>query len=177
MVMKESFTRLRKEVEPRWVSEYCSKFYPDKVVRYRVPLGPIPEELVRLYGLEKAIRMYRPWRPEADALVIDKDRLILIEAKVHKIMDGLSKLPMYKSLIQHTPELAPFKHLPIEMQLLVVKAIEPWITLAKEYGVKLIEWAPTWVQEYFLQRDLYWTRESVELRERRKEILKRLGFV
>ena len=176
MVMRETFTRLRREVEPRWVSEYCAKFYPDKPVRYRVPLGPIPEELVAKYGLSKAIRAYRPWRPEADALVIGDRRLILIEAKVFKVMDGISKLPIYAKLVPETPELNPYKTWPVEMQLLVVKAIEPWITIARDLGIKLVEWAPTWVQEVWVQRDLYWTREAVELRERRKEVLRRLGF-
>jgi len=169
-------TKLRREIEPRWVAEYCSKFYPGLVVKYRVPLGPVPEELVKQVGLEKALRQYRPWRPEADALVFTPEKLVLIEGKVFRIMDGLAKLPMYKLLIPATPELQQFTHLPIHMQLLVVKAVEPWITLAKSTGVELVEWAPTWVQQVFLQRDRYWTREAVALRERRKEVLRRLGF-
>jgi len=54
--------------------------------------------------------------------------------------------------------------------------VEPWVTLAKSVGVELVEWAPTWVQQVFMQRDRYWTREAVALREKRKEVLRRLGF-
>jgi len=176
-VMKEMFTKMRREIEPKWVAEYCSKFYGKYAVRYRCPLGPVPKELVELHGLEKALRMYRPWRPEVDALVIAKDKLILIEAKVRKVMDGLSKLPIYKMLVPQTPELKVYHGWPIEMELLVVKAVEPWITVAKNMGIRLVEWAPTWVWEIWRQRDLYWTKEAVELRERRKEVLKRLGFI
>jgi len=175
--MRESFTRVRREIEPRWVSEYCAKFYPNYPVRYRVPLGPVPEEMIKEHGLSKAIRMYRPWRPEVDALVIQPRQLILIEAKVFKVMDGLAKLPIYKTLFHQTPELAPYRGFPVEMHLLVVRAVEPWITAAKTHGVKLIEWSPVWVREVWLQKDLYWTREAVELRERRKQVLRRLGFI
>lgn len=170
------FTKLRSEVEPRWCSEYCLKFYPDLPVRYRVPLGPIPREMIDKYGLSKAIRMYRPFRPEVDALVIAPDKLILVEAKVHRVMDGISKLPVYRDLVPLTPELAPYKTYPVEMQLLVVKKWEPWTSLCEKYGIRMVDWAPTWVQEYFVRRDLYWTKEQVELRERRKEVLKRLGW-
>jgi len=170
------FTRLRRNIEPKWVSEYCTTFYPDRPVRYGQPLGPIPEDLIKEHGLEKAIRMYRPWRPECDALIINKNKLILVEAKVRKILDGLAKLPIYKRLIPETPELAPYKGWPIVMRLLTVRAYEPWITIARELGIELVEWAPTWVKEIWIQHDLYWTREAVELRERRKEVLKRLGF-
>jgi len=175
--LKEMFTRLRREIEPRWVAEYIVKFYPHYPVRYRVALGPVPEELVKAHGLSKALRIYRAWRPEADALLILPDRLVLVEAKIFKVMDGISKLPIYKALIPKTPELAPYHHLPVEAKLLLVRAVEPWITAAKEYGIELVNWVPTWVEEIWLQRDLYWTKEAVELRERRKEVLRRLGFI
>lgn len=174
--MKEGFTRIRREVETKWVAEYCAKFYPDFPVRYNVRLGPPREELVRLYGLEKALRMSQPWRVRADALVIKPDELILIEGKLYRPLDGLSKLPMYKSLIPSTPELAAYKHLPVRMQLLVVEVSSSIEELARQHGVELVKWAPTWVIEVWREKDLYWTKEAVELRERRKEVLRRLGF-
>ena len=95
-VVKRPFTKLRREIEPKWVAEYCAKFYPNDIVKYRCPLGAPPRELVEEHGLEKALRLYRPYRPEVDALVITKTSLILIEAKVHRYVDGLAKLPLYK---------------------------------------------------------------------------------
>jgi len=171
-----TFSRIRREIEPRWVAEYCVKFYPNYPVRYRCPLGPIPEQLEEMYGVGKGKRVFRPWRPEVDALIILPDRLILVEGKVFKYMDGVSKLPVYKSLVPQTPELKPYWHLPIEMHFLIVKELA-WVKEAAErMGVKLIAWAPVWVQEIWLERNKYWTKEMVELRERRKEVLRRLGF-
>jgi len=158
------------------VAEYCQHAFPKFTVRYRCPLGPVPQELVQQHGLEKALRLYRPWRPEADALVVGDRELILIEGKVFKVLDGLAKLPVYRKLIPHTPELAAWRDWPVKMLLLVVRAVEPWVTAAREMGVELVEWAPTWVQQVWARRDRYWTREAVELREKRKEILRRVGF-
>ena len=172
-----TFTHLRREIEPRWVAEYVVRFYKDYPVRFRVPLGPIPERLTEEFGKGKAVRMFRPWRPEVDAIVIKPDRLILIEAKIFKYMDGLSKLPVYKALVPQTPELKPYERFPIEMELVLPGRI-PWVeNAAKAAGVKTVIWAPVWIQEIWIERDKYWTKETVELRERRKEILRRLGFV
>uniref|UniRef100_A0A7V4CP26 Uncharacterized protein n=1 Tax=Fervidobacterium pennivorans TaxID=93466 RepID=A0A7V4CP26_FERPE len=128
------------------------------------------------YGLTKGTRVFRPWRPEVDALIVAKDKLILIEAKLYRVYDAVAKLPIYKMLVPETPELSLWRHLPVEMQLLVVKITEPWKSIAEKVGIKLVDWAPSWVQEIFWERDLYWTREAIEMRERRKEVLKRLGF-
>jgi len=83
-------TKLRREIEPRWVSEYVAKHYPNFPARYRVPLGPIPAEITKVYGEEKGIKIARPWRPEVDALVLAQKKIILIEAKIFKVMDGLA---------------------------------------------------------------------------------------
>ena len=88
-------TKSRREIEPRWVSEYVATHYARHKVRLRVPLGPVPEYLKKAHGTPKAIRIYRPWRPEVDCLVIMPGALVLIEAKIFKYMDGLSKLPVY----------------------------------------------------------------------------------
>jgi len=170
------FTKLRREIEPKWVSEYVAKFYPDFPVRFRVPLGAVPKELEKEHGLWKAIRTWRPWRPEVDAIVIRPGELTLIEGKIFKTMDGLSKLPVYASLVPETPELESYRSYKVAMQLLCVHALD-WIKqAAKKSGIEVVEWAPTWVEEIWLERDKYWTPEAVSLRERRKEVLRRLGF-
>jgi len=169
-------TKIRRDIEPRWVSEYILAHYPDAESRPRCPLGPIPKEMEELYGPEKARRAYRPSRPEADALVILKDKLILIEGKIQKLSEGLSKLPMYKSLIPETPELQAYKTLPVEMHLLVVRPI-PWVLVAAEKsGVKVVQWAPPWIIPIWEERDKYWLPDAVAQREERKQKMRELGF-
>ena len=170
------FTKLRREIEPKWVAEYCVVHYPRYSVRYRCPLGPIREDLVEMYGAKMATALSRPIRPEVDALVIKPDQLILIEAKIFKYMDGLAKLPLYKAMIKETPELKEYAKLPVYMQLIIPTHI-PWVeAYAREANVEIIVWAPAWVLEIWRQRDLYWQKPAVELREWRKEILTRLGY-
>jgi hypothetical protein len=168
--------KIRREVEPRWVSEYVAANYQGYEVRFRVPLGPYLPGTAEQMGSDKARRVSRPWRPEVDAIVLHTERLILIEGKIFKTMEGLSKLPVYKSLVPDTPELQAYKDRAIEMQLLVVRPL-PWVLMAAEKaGVHVVEWAPPWIVEIWEERDKYWTPQAVKTREERKEVLKKLGF-
>lgn len=171
-----SITKLRRNIEPRWVSWYIKEHYPDGEVRLRCPLGDVPDELKQLHGPAKALKVYRAWRPEVDALVILPDALLIIEAKIFKYMDGLSKLPIYKSLIRKTPELEVFKDKPIIMHLLIPKAI-PWIiAAAPDLDVEVKVDAPDWVLKIWGERDKYWQPAARMERENRKALLKKLGW-
>jgi len=169
-------TKLRRSIEPRWVSWYIKEQYPDAEVRLRCPLGPIPDELKQLYGPAKAARVYRPSRPEVDALVVLPGALVLIEAKIFKYMDGLAKLPVYKALVSKTPELAVFSDRPVIMHLLLPVAI-PWVkAAAPELGVEVYTVAPEWVLQIWEERDKYWQPAARMKRAERKALLEKLGF-
>ena len=169
-------TRTRRHLEPRWVSWYCAKHYSKEIVKLRCPLGPIPEELRKLYGNAKALKVYRPSRPEVDACVIKPAGITLIEAKVQKFMDGLSKLPVYKSLVPVTPELQPWKDLPIEMLLLTPRGVD-WVkTAAARLDVKVLTEAPDFILKYWEERDKYWTKPYLKKRLARKRKLEELGY-
>jgi len=169
-------TKVRREIEPRWVSEYVTSNYPAAEIRLRVPLGPFVAGLAEQMGADKARRVSRPWRPEVDAVVVLKDRLILIEGKIFKTMDGLSKLPVYRDLVSTTPELEQFKEREIEMQLLIVRPLSWVLTAAEKAGVKVVEWAPPWIVTIWEERDKYWAPEAVAAREERKKVLRKLGY-
>lgn len=171
-----TFTRPRRELEPRWVSEYMATTFPKAEVRFRVPLGGVPKDLEKDYGLFKALRVYRPSRPEVDAAARWTNKTILVEAKIFKYMDGLAKLPVYKSLLPTTPEL---KHWPTDviMELLIPAPIT-WVkSAALEMGVKVVDsFVPEYIKQAWDERDKYWTKEAIELREERKRKLQELGI-
>jgi hypothetical protein len=169
-------TKLRREVEPRWVAEYVTAHYGGYEARYRVPLGPPLTGTAEQMGTEKALRISRPWRPEVDAVIIEPERLILVEGKIFKVMDGLSKLPIYASLVPETPELADHKHKSIVMELLVVRPLSWVLTAAEKAGIKVVEWAPPWIVQIWEERDKYWAPEAVKLRNERKKVLSKLGY-
>lgn len=176
MVKVLGFTKLRRSIEPRWVSWYIKETYPNAEVRLRCPLGPIPDALKELYGPAKAARVYRPSRPEVDALVILPGALLLIEAKIFKYMDGLAKLPVYGALVPKTPELMVFSKKPVIMHLLIPKAI-PWVmAAAPDLGVEVYTHAPAWLMEIWEERDKYWQPDARMRRADRKALLEKLGF-
>jgi len=150
--------------------------YPKNEVRMRVPLGPIPQETSAQYGLMKGLRVYRPWRPEVDAVARLPEKTVLVEAKIFKYMDGLSKLPVYKSLLPSTPELAHWPQT-VEMVLLIPAKIE-WVrAAAQNTGVKVVsDYAPEYIKQVWDERDRYWTKEAITKREERKQKLRELGI-
>lgn len=171
-----AFTRPRRELEPRWVSEYMAATYPKAEVRMRVPLGPIPKETQADYGLMKGLRVYRPWRPEVDAAARWMDKTIFVEAKIFKYMDGLSKLPVYKSLLPDTPELA---HWPkdVIMELLIPAPITWVLSAAQNFGVRVVSsFVPEYIKQAWDERDKYWTKEAIQLREERKLRMQAAGI-
>ena len=177
MVRSLGFTKVRREIEPRWVSWYIKENYPDAEIRLRCPLGPIPDELKELYGPAKAARVYRPSRPEVDALVVLDDAILLVEAKILKYMDGLAKLPVYAALVRKTAELDVLMPRKIIMHLLLPRQI-PWVrSVAQELGVTVKISSPQWVMDIWEERDKYWTPTARMRRNDRKAILKGLGFV
>ena len=158
------------------MSWYIKQNYPNAEVRLRCPLGPIPDALKEMYGPAKAARVYRPSRPEVDALVILPDAFHLIEAKIQKYMDGFAKLPVYAALVKHSPELSILLPRKIVLHLLLPREI-PWITsIAAEFGVTVKASAPDWVMEIWEERDKYWTPSAKRRREDRKRVLAALGF-
>ena len=171
-----TFTKTRRELEPSWVSWYCAKTWPKDEIRYRVPLGPVPAEITKAYGETKGINVYRPWRPEVDALVIQKGGIVLLEAKIQKFMDGLSKLPVYKSLIPTTPELLKYRAYPVELRLLIPASVAWVVASAHAQNILVIVDAPDYILDAWNDRDKYWTKEATEERDRRKQKLKELGL-
>jgi hypothetical protein len=171
-----AFTKPRRELEPRWVSEYVAQTFPKAEVRQRVPLGPIPKETQKDYGLMKGLRVYRPWRPEVDAAARWGNKTFLVEAKIFKYMDGLSKLPVYKGLIPSTPELAHWPET-VEMILLIPAPIT-WVQQAAvDLDVRVVSnFVPDYIKQAWDERDKYWTREAIAAREERKRKLEEAGF-
>lgn len=127
---------------------------------------------MKLYGEHKALRIHRPWRAEVDALVIKPGAIELIEAKIQKFMDGLSKLPVYKALIPTTPELREYVNLPVQMTLLMPTRI-PWVNAAAaQLDVHIHVEAPDFILKAWNERDKYWTKPYVERRLKRKKNLR-----
>lgn len=130
------------------LSEYIRLHLQGMIVRQNCPLGLVPESLVADFGPRAALRIARKMRPEVDALVIAPDKLILIEAKVIRWVDGISKLPLYAALIPDTPELVQYKDRPVVMRLIMPYVQDNMLSVAKRMGVEVVEFTTPEVDQY-----------------------------
>lgn len=137
-----------KQRERRYVPEYVEEKYPDRVsVFYNMAVGPAPEELTKAHP-EIPLTHFRRWRKWVDAVVILTDKIILIEGKIRKPMDGLGQLLVYRDLLPDTPELRPYFPRHVEMWLVTPRPDPRIINIANSYGVNIEIWSKPWVDEY-----------------------------
>jgi hypothetical protein len=160
-----------KKRERRYVAEWVSARYPKATVKLNVPLGPVPKALEEEVGLYKAMKVFRPWRAKADAIVILPDRMLVVEGEIRDPRSALGDLLVYRDMIDSTPELEPYRHLRREFWLVV-----PWTTTwVKEYAEKnnidIDIYCPDWIKDYVEELGKYFTPEGREKREERKRRL------
>lgn len=137
-----------KQRERRYVPEYCEKTYPERVaIFYNMAVGPAPEELNRLHP-EVPLAAFRRWRFWIDAVVILQDRMILVEGKLRQVQGGLGQLLFYQWMLPQTPELAPYKHLAVEMVLVIPKPDPRILGFADRMGITVDVYRPEWAMEY-----------------------------
>jgi hypothetical protein len=137
-----------KQRERRYVPEYVNEKYPDRVaVFYNMAVGPAPEELWKNHP-EIPYEHFRRWRFWIDAVVVLRDKMVLIEGKIRDPASGLGQLLMYKALLPETPEISPYRALPVEMILVTPRPDPRVIGVAATLGVKVDIWTKPWVQEY-----------------------------
>jgi len=169
-------TKLRAEHETRYVSEWVLQNYPKDTVKYRCPLGTAPDMWLKTMGMEKALRSYRPFRPEVDACIITRNELILIEGKIMRVLDGAAKLIIYRDLVDITPEL---QHLaPLKRRAIVLTPQPPgWAkTITEKHKIEFEIYKPDWLTDYWEWMNKYWTAEERVEREQRKAILQKTGY-
>lgn len=162
--------------EGRLIAEYIAeKFAKDRVI-FGCPLGPVPEKMIATLGPRKALRMARGLRPEVDALVIRDHQLILVEAKIQRWVDGIAKLPLYKSLIPTTPELQEYKDYEAEMRLCFPWASETIEEAARNAGVVLDVYHQPWVDDYLTELGKYWSSEYKTARAEKRRMREIFGL-
>jgi hypothetical protein len=139
------------------VSEYMLEKYGKFEYTLAVPLGSLPQDLVTSQGLAKTIGLMRPYRPEVDAMVALPRYLVLVEAKVWNLVNGLAKLPLYKSLVPTTPELQRYMPREIIMELVVGWSNPNLERMAGDSGVSIVVFSPPWLKEIVDKLHNYWT--------------------
>ena len=168
--------RKSRQVETRFISEYLKEHYSSFSYILNIPLGKVEEDLMRELGYQRALGLTRPFRPRADAVVILPRHLILVEAKVWSVINGLAKLPLYRSLVPVTPELQQYLPRGIICQLVVAWTNPNLERMAREADVSLKVYRPPWIQEIVDKLHLYDTKEYREKREAKLRMREHLGI-
>jgi len=92
--------------------------------------------------------MIGAWRRWADAIILEEDKVTIVEAAIRPNPGKISQLELYKLLFPQTPELRAWRALKIEMLLLYAIEDPATIFLAREKGIRCIEYKPLWLPEY-----------------------------
>jgi len=143
-----------KQRERRYVPEYVEQKYPARVaVFYNMAIGPAPEDLSSAYP-DIALSHFRRWRYWIDAVVILRDRMVLIEGKLRNPQDGIGQLLLYRSLLPETPELKPYRGLPIEARIVVPREDPRIIAFAHANNIVVDIYRPEWALEYLRELGL-----------------------
>jgi len=128
--------------------EWLAKNFPNNIVMTRVRLGAPLGELLSEDLTPAERRMFGVWRRWADAIVILQDKILLIEAAIRPNPGKIAQLELYEMLIPQTPELLPWKDLPIE-KILLYAIEDPAVTyLARQKGIRAIYYRPPWIDAY-----------------------------
>lgn len=165
----------RQERERRFISEYMLESFPPGTYMLNQPLGPVPEELVRLRGLTAAAAMFRPQRRRVDAVAWSRDAYYVIEAKIRDPFEGLGRLIVYRMEAEETPDLPGFEGQPIIPRLVVPFAIERDAKAARVHDIEMVVFAPPWIADYVRERQQYFTAEHREARDRKNQLRRILG--
>ncbi len=168
--------RKTQQVETRLIAEYCKETYSKFPVIMKQPLGKVSEGLMADLGYDKALRISRPSRPEVDAVVVLPRHLLLIEAKVWSVVNGLAKLPLYKSLVPFTPELRSYQGRDILMELVVAWTNDNLEIMARDTGVAVKVYHPPWIEDVVKGMHNYWTADYRTARAEKLRLREQLGL-
>jgi hypothetical protein len=168
--------RKSRQVETRLISEYLKDRYSHFTFITKQAVGKVPEDLMASEGYKRAVGLSRPFRPEVDAVVILPRHLIVVEAKVWNIINGLAKLPLYKSLVPVTPELQKYMPREVLMQLVVGWTNDNLEIMAREIGVTVKVYCPDWLKPIVDGMQKYWTSDAVRDREYKKKMREMYGL-
>jgi len=122
--------------------------FPNRIfASFNVRLGLPPEELRKRYP-DIPESHFKVWMPTADAIVVTKERIYVVEAKIRNPRNALGQLVDYARRLPNTPELKRF--FPREIvKLLVIPLEDPELIMtARELGINIDVYRPDWVIDY-----------------------------
>ncbi len=162
--------------ERLYIAQYCANRWPQGGYQLGYNLGPIPERIVKEMGYDRAAATFAGCRPEVDAVKFFPDGLLLIEAKVFKVLEGMRSLLGYGHLVGSTVELQPWWGKPVTLRLVTTRTTDILEAQAKAYGVQVDVYQTPEVMEQAAKYERYWGTEYQRERQLRKARMRELGL-
>ncbi|MGH7479730.1 MAG: hypothetical protein ACREJ8_09130 [Candidatus Methylomirabilales bacterium] len=150
----EAPARSNQQREARLLSEFLVTFFPNERIINRVRLGtpPMLPGNVKLDQAEKnLLKRFSRW---ADALVVRKQDLILIEAEILPTPGIISTLELYARLLQSDEDFKDILHLPLRKMLVWAFEDPVLARIAREAGLEVRIFSPPWVAEELRRRNI-----------------------
>jgi hypothetical protein len=164
--------RKKKRAENRdmkLAEEYIDRNYPGRIKWLRIRLGNLRDDLLFPGMTKEEEQLASVWKRYADAVVLDDEKLIIIEGAIFPDLGDISRLLGYEKLLRQTPEFKQYADLPVEKQLVLAVEDKFLEKLAGENDVKVVYYKPEWVEYYLMEL----RQRTRELRHERWERLKR----
>jgi hypothetical protein len=130
----------RIEAEREYAAAYVGTFYPGERAMFDFRLGDIVTDLEPEGLTQEELNIIGAHRRFADAVVVRSTEVVLIETAIRPALGKISTLHGYSRLAKVTPELAPFRDLPLRLEL-VGCIYDPVLDqLCREQGIKYVTW-------------------------------------
>ncbi len=118
---------------------------------YRVKLGQIPAWSSKSISEGAPADLYKVYQRWADAIVITKTHLILIEAKIKPDPGVISQILLYDQLIPKTDHLRQYSKLRRLNILLLAQHDSEVEELARNNNIEVQYFSPPWVKDYLIE--------------------------
>ena len=164
------------QFERRYIAEYVLARWPEGGYQLGVSLGALPENMVKSLGYDAASKLYRPFRPEVDAVKFFPTGLILIEGKVFDIATAIAKLRWYGTLVPLTEELRSWWGMPVTLRVATPRRFPLLEQMAKDSGVELDLFVTEAVLAHAAKYERYWTAPYRQQREAKMQRRRELGL-
>jgi hypothetical protein len=142
----------REEVEMRYIAEYVALSFPDAIkVWFQLPVGDTAHDLAHRLGAPHPRWFWRYGR-RADAVVVTKSDVWVIESETRRPIQGLAELMVYKERLHDTVHLKPWLSGRKVHMLLVSPFLEADTYMAaKAAGIEVAVYRPKWIEEALIR--------------------------
>lgn len=142
----------REEVEMRYIAEYVALSFPDAIkVWFQLPVGDTAHDLAHRLGAPHPRWFWRYGR-RADAVVVTKSDVWVIESETRRPIQGLAELMVYKERLPDTVHLKPWLNGRKVHMLLVSPFLEADTYLAaKQAGIEVAVYRPKWIEDALIR--------------------------